>query len=318
MKFSIILIKCIIVLFLLSSSFKGIAQKDTLSFIIKDNTTQIGIPFVNIYSEALKIGGISNEKGLVTFVLDEKNVDNNFKLSSLGYEDKEVNLFDFSTKTDVKVKVFNMIPITVHLNEVTVSANSGKKKGELKSIGFAKKSKARFGSYFNVAGGQTALYFSNQENDEGFISSVRYFVKKSKFSKTTFRVRIYACDSMKKPDVDLLKKNLIITPEMDDEWIIVDLSSYHINIPQDGFFIAMEWLPVTQNLIYEIALKTKTLKRNGQVLGAVSQPFKKANLTWEKTINSDWKQRGSSIIGVKPVNRINAAIGANVRVYKKK
>lgn len=81
-----------------------------------------------------------------------------------------------------------------------------------------------------------------------------------------------------------------------------------------GFFVAMEWLPVAEERSYAGKGYGAISSSNGQVLGATNE-FGMEGITWSKNFLRPWSV---SVIPIESINRINAKIGAELKVYRKK
>ena len=66
---------------------------------------------------------------------------------------------------------------------------------------------------------------------------------KTVFPREPFRVRLYKADgNYNAPNTDLLTENVVVSAPQGGQWYTVDLTPYNIMAPEEGFFVAMEWV----------------------------------------------------------------------------
>jgi hypothetical protein len=95
-----------------------------------------------------------------------------------------------------------------------------------------------------MPGGQIALYIRNNEKVESKILNVRYFIGGKGDYRKTFRVRLYAIDTITgKPDKELLKTPVFFRGKEKNNWVAVNLEHYDLLFPKRGVFACMEWIP---------------------------------------------------------------------------
>jgi len=88
-------------------------SQNILTGIIIDNNTKEPIPFANVVVEKSVRGTVSGFDG--TFALQRRSYDNSFKISSIGYETKTINI-----EQSVNFVTITMIPKRYEINQVTV------------------------------------------------------------------------------------------------------------------------------------------------------------------------------------------------------
>jgi hypothetical protein len=67
-----------------------------------------------------------------------------------------------------------------------------------------------------------------------------------------------------------LENNIILNAQRGNEWASYDVSRFGITIPEEGLFVAMEWLPESAKQIYHLGFLEdgREVFANGQRLGA--------------------------------------------------
>lgn len=291
------------------------SQNNILTIKIIDNTNMQAVAYANVYTGDKKYGFISNEHGIIQLDLSEEVPDETLFVSCVGYKTDEIDLKNFKALAQDTI-VVKLKKIDYELKEVTIIGNKSENY-HIKKIGFTSKTKAGFGSFYAGYGLQVARYFPNKIKDQKvYLAAVSFFIKKDGFPRSKFRIRIYDVNSEGAPGNDLLVDNLIVSSaEKGNSWVSIDLTSQYIRVPQNGLFVAMEWLPLTKDSIYHVKTTNSIIKGNGQVLGAVSFPPDAPDYTWTKDNLHNWMQR-KNVGNVEFANIINAAIAIKYKIYK--
>jgi len=179
-------------------------------------------------------GGITDRNGNFSFQVKRSELIDSIEVSSLGYEKSTYVASGFIEGSEhvvyLKLKMIN-------LQTVNISARDFK----IKNAG--NHSILSFGSiYIDTQGQQTALFIENKKNRNGIISSVSYYLSDKGNVQSPFRIRIYEKDTINgKPGKDLLKEMLVAQPK-EGGWFKIDVSQFNIDVPKDGFFVAIEGL----------------------------------------------------------------------------
>jgi len=98
-----------------------------------------------------------------------------------------------------------------------------------------------------------AVFF---QKDSSF-KNIRFFLQKNDFQKSKFRIRIYDIGlrdttryknskAIIEPGRDIVEENITYSTRMISfagRWVKVDLSKYNIKVPENGFFIGIEYFP---------------------------------------------------------------------------
>lgn len=229
-------------LFSLFIVFQLQAQEILFEGYVYDGKTKEPIPFVNLsFLNTLK-GTSTDELGHYFMDLPTHFLEGKVHISSLGYNDTIVDaamLYDS--------KRFDMVEESFKLDEVVVTENFGNA-DVLNPIG----------SYSLTSGFSSsatpwvlALYFPNIGGQKKFVDKVTVFVKKNesfKRASAKFRIRIYGVDEVtKKPNMDLLRKSIVLEHNVERDFVAIDLSALKIEIPQTGIYVGLEWLFVPSN-----------------------------------------------------------------------
>ena len=93
-------------------------------------------------------------------------------------------------------------------------------------------------------GSQFALFLPNTKQVSlGAIRSASFFIDKSGAPTRPFRVHLYKANSPAgEPGPDLLTQPVVVSAAQGGKWFTADLKAYGVAAPQEGFFVAMEWI----------------------------------------------------------------------------
>ena len=225
---------------------------------LPDNTP---VPFASLTNQTRQWGQNTREDG--TFTLDQLKVNDTLIVSSVGYH--EIRIPYQELHNDIKLY---LTVRAVQLSEVKI-----RKKRVSKTLWLGSKENSSFGSLGSLSSQnlqQVALLIPNTSQFCGYITRVGYWVANLGKPRTPFRVRIYKNEGGK-PGEDLLTQNLVARARRGKAWHDVDVSEFEISIPPNGFFVAMEWLVVSDRRYWfrVIGRDGRTEDKFGQSIGIV-------------------------------------------------
>ncbi|WAC41513.1 carboxypeptidase-like regulatory domain-containing protein [Pedobacter sp. SL55] len=260
---------------------------------VVDAVTKQPIPYVNIESFKYKMGTQSNQDGLFILELPQGKSSDTIKISCVGYHDKY--LTDIQSSNELLVELKTSI---IALEEVIIR----KGKSILKEVGVLEKT-GRNLAYFNQmlkkGGFQHAVLMKGLEGKTAKLKQVHFFIGKEAY-KAPFRVRIYE-NLSGQPGKDLLSKSLELFAYQKNNWNAFDVSQYHLEVPEKGIWVAIEWIA---NENYE--MKSRPLVRfdkDGKPYQDKSTIFtyygpeiayqidSKYGLTYSKSLGEKWYQK---------------------------
>jgi hypothetical protein len=307
-------VKDTVVVFLLCSFSNIFAQE---SIIIKgkivDASTGNGIPYSTIEIYGANIGTSADGEGV--FKLEVGNVLGDtvvFRVSAVAHEKQVIPVHEISFDNE---NVIKLKARTIVLKELVINS----KKIKERSIRSANLNKHNIGGYSSKVGNQLAVYIANDEKVVGYISSVSYYITKNGVPNAPFRVRIYDFDSLSNgPGADILTQNLIISAKKAG-WFEIDLATYKLQIPPDGFFVAIEWVETSPTYYYDVDIRGEIVKAYGPALGLYYD--KHVANTWKKRFGNDWimrnfKKKGENVKRYFRDKYSNALIGAEIKYVK--
>ncbi|NVO32197.1 carboxypeptidase regulatory-like domain-containing protein [Hymenobacter lapidiphilus] len=270
------------------------------------------VPFAVLELPAQKIGVQADDEGRFSLPLPAALAPtDSLSVSALGYARQRVPVPAGVTAT------LRLAALPVSLNEVVVRPGIaewvGLLVGPTKHGGYQQNRLSRESN----SGWQIARLC--QPPTDGHLTAVRFFVKSSigcsKVSmRAPFRVRIYAADG---PDgshgTDLLTTS-VLAAATERGWVTVNLDRYGIEFPQQGVYVAMEWVYTSDEFLCTHTYTNPDTRQKsegftyGQVIAAARLPAAKSQ-TWYYTIKYGWlKMQSRSIAG--PATIDDAAIQA--------
>ena len=136
-----------------------------------------------------------------------------------------------------------------------------------------------------LPGSQYALFLQNKKHVSlGTIRSASFFIDRNGSPTRRFRVRLYKVNSPTgEPGPDMLPQPVVVSAAQGGKWFTVDLQAYKVTAPQEGFFVAMEWIeegskPDAGEAVQDVA-QYQILRPSFEF----TQPF-----TWTYAIGKGW------------------------------
>lgn len=253
---------CSFFFYLLSSLI--IYSQGSLNIHVKDSTG-------NPIQYASVIWGRNN--GLVTnangyLQIPDKTKIDSLIISAIGYHNKIIKderLFKNSTIDIVLQQSVYQLP------EITIA--NYEKEEELGCINTNKQT-----SYFKnlICGNLQAAFLINSYNYPALCKSISVFIAKQSSNNIPFRLRLYEINKDNLPGKDLISKNMTVLSYKTNSWNTYDLDSIPVQLPPNGFFVAVEWLC------------TDVKSENGLSIGLFNRM--KMPLTFYKYGNVGWVQ----------------------------
>ena len=246
---------------------------------IVDAKTKEAVPFASIGLRNDGTGALTNEFGYFQLPGFEKSSVDSLVVMTLGYERSTV----FIKKGSAENITIELKKRVIELQGVTV------KGGKIKNLELgARADRPDEGMIQGQAGSQYAFFVKNEKQKKlGNVRTVSFYIGENGFPREPFRVRLYKADgNYNAPNTDLLTENVVVSAPAGGQWYTVDLTSYNVTAPEEGFFVAMEWI-VGGDKFY-----TANFMDNYTAYGQVMSPtfeFKESR-TWSYTIGKGWTQ----------------------------
>ena len=212
------------------------AQKLEIKGVIVDKDTKEPLPFTSIGLKNEQIGALSNEHGQFVVPVPTQNTADSLVVVALGYGRRAVLV-----KRGVAVAslIIELPKRAVALGNVTVKA------GKIKNLGLGSRTDdPGEGMIQGLPGSQYAFFVKNEKQKRlGNVRTVSFYIGENGFPREPFRVRLYKADgNYNAPNTDLLTENVVVSAPQGGQWYTVDLTPYNIIAPEEGFFVAMEWI----------------------------------------------------------------------------
>jgi len=238
------------ILFLFLISFSLSAQ---IKGVVLDSISGKPIAYVNIWVENENVGTTSEENG--SFSLDIKE-EKNIVFSALGYETKTLKSSEIE-KVSLVQKVYEM-------PEIVLVASKGTK--EIKISNYKRN---KINLYYGAGNQPTIIArkidFNEEIKKHPYLKEIK-FLSTCQIEKAKIILRFYEVDNKGKPGTDYLEKNIVLEVKKGKNNNEVNLEEYNIKIPENGIFIAFEWMIIDENkyeYVYTVQEEENKIKHNG-------------------------------------------------------
>lgn len=273
-------------------------QKKSTAYLIGkivDDSTKVVIPYATVEIKSRNIGVVADFRGRFKLSLKELLPADTLLVSSMGYQKRFFLPAELVTGDSMIVQLQER---TFMQREVKVEDS----RYVSQSLG-VRSAKSQGETYVDTHGQQTALFFNNDAGWTGKIEKIRYFLSPKGNTHAPFRVHIYApATAGNGPGDDLITSFLVVKPDIIRGWYEVDVFEFEIDIPEGGFYVALEGVfpnnpGELMQSIDQQALKGPGLKkRKDQMIRLLSYGqrigFRKSreNLTWHYSLSGTWFQ----------------------------
>jgi hypothetical protein len=203
--------------------------------VVKDSISGKPIAYVNIWVESENSGTTSEENGSFSLDIQEEK---NIVFSALGYETKILK--------STEIGNVSLVQKTYLMPEIVLQASKGTKQIKISNY---KKSKI---NHYYGAGKQPTIIarkidFNEEIKKHQFLKEIK-FLSTSQIEKSKIMLRFFEVDKEGKPGNDYLEKNIVLEIKKGKNNNIIKLEEYNIKIPENGIFIAFEWMIIEENI----------------------------------------------------------------------
>ncbi len=278
------------------------AQEGRITGRVVDDKSQDPIPFASINLREEQTGALTNEYGYFQLAMPTKVTADSIIVLSLGYKRKALFV---RRGTNMEEVIIQLERQPVALADVNIAGT------KIKPLLLgARASSPGAGMIQGMPGSQYAFLCKNDKGKKiGAIRSVSFYIGENGFPREPFRVRLYKADgNYNAPNTDMLTESVVVSAARGGEWFTVDLSPYNLVAPEEGFYVAMEWI-VSGDKFY-----TTNFMDNYTPYGQILRPtfeFKDSR-TWSYAIGRGWNLVTLANNG----SRFNAMMRAEVDAYK--
>ena len=282
-------------LFLLNASL-GWAQNAPLVGRIIDAKTQKPVPYASVRLREQE--SLSGKAGRFVLQVPDRADHDSLIITSLEYQRKAL-AWQKGSRDSAVLELTRLNPLFEFYSIVCRSVKKITLGANTKNPGA--------GMIQGMPGSQYAFMVKNEKGKKlGYIRSVSFYIGENGTPREAFRVRLYKANGLANaPGADLLKESMMVAAPAGGQWFTVDLTSYSVPAPQEGFYVAMEWVSD-----YPFSNFDGSYTPYGQVLRPTFE-FEESR-TWNYTLGRGW----SLITLAKGKNRYNAMMRAEVEVYK--
>jgi len=264
-----------IILFFFLLSFCSFSQTKG---IVKDEAGN-PIPFVSILVENETIGVSSEEDGSFSIAVDASK---NLVFSAVGYETKTVKVTE-AKNVQLPKKVFELgeVVISPAKKQKTVKIGDDYGRGEIR--------------YYSQQTTAKHFAYTKEAKNHPFLKEITIYTK-SKIDNAKINLRVLKANQDGSPGEDILEENYIILVKNGGKNTTVDMQEFHIEIPAEGIFIAIEALKINENKFYKKGPKYKDITGNIKRMDTFTyEPFfgylpSKENTCWY--FSGNWMQGG--------------------------
>jgi hypothetical protein len=250
--------------------------------VILNKVTKVSIPYASIFLLKGKTGVNADEKGFFKLEITNRQVDDSLIVTCMGYAPLKFPVQDADKLGSASAKI-ELTEVVHNLKEVVIPNNNFK--NSIKLNQFDELPGQYYGSGNFIA--QLAQHFVSPSKN-----AMLKDIKIAKFSipilspqKAIFRIRVYAVDSVSKaPSYDLTDE--VIEVKSSSKIVELNLEKYKIYLPNNEFFIAIEWLRIPYNAT-ETKINGKTVMHYAPSIGWFKNQASKMDI-WQLGLNNLW------------------------------
>jgi hypothetical protein len=247
------------------------------------DTLQKPIPFatVEIIKDVDGIGAAAYQNGEFNLFIPEKLIHDTLTIKALGFETKKIPIQSLNREEYIYIE---LSATTYDLSEIVIQAGPS----TVKEFGNSKISKWT-GGLLTKNLTQIAVYIENSKNEHGVLKDISFFISKSGKPKATVRIRVYGFNPIEETiGEDLLHETVIFSPKKRFGWNTIDMSDYNIEFPENGIFIAIEWILTKDKYWYKTIIHGNEYDNYGIVLGNTWE-YETSN-TYLNNLGQGWRK----------------------------
>lgn len=205
--------------------------------IILDKETSEPIPYANISIKNHNFGTTSNENG--EFIINENTDNEQLVISSIGYENAIIKLNGDNNRVYLKPKSYI-------IREVYVKPRKERLRRIVNSLK-NKRSKHSFACNEYAWIAAKHFKYNSEYSETPFISKI-IIQTSSRVNNAKFNVRLLSSNEKGEPSEEIYSENLIAYAKRGKRAVKIDLSDKNIVFPENGLFVALEWLIIEENV----------------------------------------------------------------------
>ena len=228
----------VLVLFFISTSILLKGQDFWFRGQVIDSAN-VAIAFATITDKDYQMGTYTDENGFFEIQLQQQQA---LHLSAVGYESIDFN----AQKVDSTV-LFILKEKTYRLSSIEIKPNVFRKEVVKWKSGKKKKITLSTAPQFAY---QAGVYFPNLDKIEGELETITLYFKNESVDTASCRLHLYEWQGNTVSSFDLLTQPTFIRipKRHGSQKIKINLLENRIHIPNNGFFLAIEWIKTEQNI----------------------------------------------------------------------
>lgn len=209
----------------------GRTQEYHVSGRVVDAITKEPIPFASLALREANAGALTNESGY--FQLRERSEIRHDSLvfMAFGYVRRAL-LVEQGNSENLRIELSPRSPRLIISDSFKPCISVGK-------VASTAKDEVITG----LPGSQYAFLIENDKRKQvRKMRSVSFYIGENGLPMAPFRIHLYRIDADNRiPAADLLTERVVLIPSKSGQWFTSDLSRYHIAIPKEGYFVALEF-----------------------------------------------------------------------------
>lgn len=273
----------------------SVSQTNTLSGVIWDQVNKIPISYTSIALIQKNSGTTSAVDGKFTINIDTSIINDTIAFSCVGYQTKRKSIRELIEKNN---SIIFLVEKPIELQTVTISTIKGKtpkhrKTFTLNDVKYKITKVKRFLVSNGYSSQMAVLYKVNAKIKKNcYIDKIRITLSSGVSTQQAmkFNLRLYTYDSINNlPGVELYNKPIIVNAQ-DNTIKEVNLRDFRIRIPDEYFFVSVEWLLIEENIfVFTKGKKSRftlylpiipELKESKDIIGV-----------WDFNFNQKWRKR---------------------------
>lgn len=208
--------------------------------VVADSHTKEPLPYANIWIENEKAGASADAHG--RFVLPQPKAVDVIVVSVVGYATLSLEA------SAIKDTIF-LVAKPIQLENVTVSPRkAGKRKKVVNPFKTIEQN-----TEINGKGGEGPFILARYISYDAEYAATPYLDKirfrmQNPYKDMFFNLRLYAVADDGSPGDFLYDENIMVTFKKKKDYAVADLSKLNIRIPEEGFFVAAEFIITEENI----------------------------------------------------------------------
>jgi len=234
------MIRACLAFFFLLTTTTTYARQLMLKGTVVDAQTRQPIAAATISISAIGAYYRTYNKGKFEIISDTITPNDTVAFSCIGYQAKKITVDNLLHSSTVELQ-----PGLNILNEVKISTKL------VPLIKVGSKRRTGYELWATHPEDRMAMYMEGSKDITGTIKAVGFFLTKGHGMfkggdvTTPFSIRLFMVDTNGMPGEELTKDSIIVSAKKEWSWFDVDISSYHIQNPDSGFFVSFNLLDYT-------------------------------------------------------------------------